>query len=261
MSALLLLRAVPAASLLAVPDALGVQRAADDLVAHAREVLHAAAAHEHHRVLLQVVADARDVGGHLDATGEADTSDLPQRRVRLLRRGRVHAGAHPAALRGTLQRRGLGLLDLVLAALADQLVDRGHGVAWSSYLRWVVLSVWCCARRARWCRSCSGLPRPRSSATVRPPRSGVSPFPWAGRCRRTGLGRPSRLGAAPPPAIGREVVPDVRNRTPRRTANGSRPRAPWAQLTTIPAPNWPVQTGSPSRLRALGHTRGAGSSG
>src|SRR5207253_154378 len=76
MSALLLLRAVPAASLLAVPDALGVQRAADDLVAHAGEVLHAAAAHEHHRVLLQVVADARDVGGHLDATGEADTSDL-----------------------------------------------------------------------------------------------------------------------------------------------------------------------------------------
>src|SRR3954452_11184386 len=117
------------------------------------------------------------------------------------------------------------------------------------------------------CWSCSvvpvllGSPRPRSPATVRPPRSGVSPFPWAGRCRRTGLGRPSRLGAATPPAIGREVVPDVRNRTPRRTANGSRPRAPWAQLTTIPAPNWPVQTGSPSRLRALGHTRGAGSSG
>src|SRR4051794_11928317 len=127
MSALLLLRAVPAASLLAVADALGVQRAADDLVAHAREVLHAAAAHEHHRVLLQVVADTGDVGGDLDATGEADASDLAQRRVRLLRRRRVDARADTAALRGTLQRRSLGLLDLVLAALADQLVDRGHG--------------------------------------------------------------------------------------------------------------------------------------
>src|ERR671926_237995 len=127
MSALLLLRAVPAASLLAVADTLGVQRAADDLVAHAGEVLHAAAAHEHHRVLLQVVAHARDVGGHLDATRQADPSDLAQRRVRLLRRRRVDARAHAAALRGTLQRRGLGLLDLVLAALADQLLDRGHG--------------------------------------------------------------------------------------------------------------------------------------
>src|ERR687884_1570752 len=127
MSALLLLRAVPAASLLAVADALGVQRAADDLVAHAGEVLHTTAAHEHHRVLLQVVADAGDVGGHLDAAGEADAGDLAQRRVRLLRRRRVDARAHAAALRGTLQRRGLGLLDLVLAALADQLVDRGHG--------------------------------------------------------------------------------------------------------------------------------------
>src|SRR3712207_8369786 len=57
-SALLLLRAVAAASLLAVADTLGVQRATDDLVADAGEVLHAAAAHEHHRVLLQVVADA-----------------------------------------------------------------------------------------------------------------------------------------------------------------------------------------------------------
>src|ERR671916_3301443 len=127
MSALLLLRAVTAAGLLAVADTLGVQRAADDLVAHAREVLHAAAAHEHHRVLLQVVADARDVGGHLDATGEPDAGDLAQRRVRLLRRRRVDARADSAALGRTLQRRSLGLLDLVLAALADQLVDRGHG--------------------------------------------------------------------------------------------------------------------------------------
>src|SRR3954447_10131366 len=35
--------------------------------------------------------------------------------------------------------------------------------------------------------------------------------------------------------------------SPRRTANGSRPRAPWARLTTIPAAKWPVQTGSPCR--------------
>src|SRR5919204_5577986 len=91
MSALLLLRAVPAARLLAVADALGVQRAANDLVPHAGEVLHPAAADEHDRVLLQVVADARDVGGHLDLAAELDPSDLAQRRVRLLRGGGVHA--------------------------------------------------------------------------------------------------------------------------------------------------------------------------
>src|SRR6476620_4340831 len=202
MSALLLLRAVPAASLLAVADALGVQRAADDLVAHAREVLHTAAAHEHHRVLLQVVADARDVGGHLDATGEADASDLAQRRVRLLRRRRVDAGAHPAALRGTLERRGLGLLDLVLAALADQLVDRGHGLPGSptcagSCSRLVLNDVVLCWSYS-WCRSCSEPGRLRPWATVRPPRSGGSPFPGPADEGRTGLRRPSRLGAAHP---------------------------------------------------------------
>src|SRR3954451_6060369 len=148
MSALLLLRAVPAASLLAVADALGVQRAADDLVTHTREVLHTAAAHEHHRVLLQVVTDAGDVGGHLDAAGEPDTGDLAQRRVRLLRGRGVHAGAHPSALGGTLQRRGLGLLDLVLAALADQLVDRGHGWPGSPT----------CAGSCSGCGACSDVP-------------------------------------------------------------------------------------------------------
>src|SRR6476619_2297391 len=127
-SALLLLGAVAAASLLAVLHALGVERAADDLVADTGKVLHTAAAHEHDRVLLQVVADTRDVGRDLDAAGQAHAGDLPQRGVRLLRGGRVDTRAHPASLGRTLQSGRLVLRHLVLAALADQLVDGGHRV-------------------------------------------------------------------------------------------------------------------------------------
>src|SRR3712207_127887 len=65
--ALLLLHAVLRAGLLAVADAGGVERPADDLVAHARKVLDAAATDEHDRVLLEVVPLAGDVGGDLDA--------------------------------------------------------------------------------------------------------------------------------------------------------------------------------------------------
>src|ERR671911_27584 len=86
-SALLLLRAVTAASLLAVLHALGVERAADDLVAHTGEVLHTTAADEHDRVLLEVVPHAGDVGGDLDAAGEPHAGDLAERGVRLLGRG------------------------------------------------------------------------------------------------------------------------------------------------------------------------------
>src|SRR5262249_5371954 len=74
-SALLLLRAVTAAGLLAVAHALGVERATDDLVTDTGEVAHPAAAHEHDRVLLQVVTDARDVRGYLDVTGEPYPGD------------------------------------------------------------------------------------------------------------------------------------------------------------------------------------------
>src|SRR4051795_3240278 len=106
---LLLLHAVLRAGLLAVADAGGVERPADDLVAHARQVLDAAAADEHDRVLLQVVALARDVGRDLHRAGDPHAGDLAKRRVRLLRRGRVHAGADAAAL---------GRGDLLLAPLA-----------------------------------------------------------------------------------------------------------------------------------------------
>src|SRR6188508_3392358 len=103
MSALVLLRPVAAAGLLAVLDRLRVQRAANDLVPDAGEILHPATTHEHDRVLLQVVALTRDVGGDLDAVGEPDARDLAQRGVRLLRRGGVDAGADAAALRAPLQ--------------------------------------------------------------------------------------------------------------------------------------------------------------
>src|SRR5918994_4716944 len=49
------LGAVAAAGLLAVLHAGGVEGAADDLVAHARQVADTTAAHQHDRVLLQVV--------------------------------------------------------------------------------------------------------------------------------------------------------------------------------------------------------------
>src|SRR3954453_871060 len=92
MSALLLLRAVAAAGLLAVLDTLGVERAADDLVADTGKVLHPAAADEHDRVLLEVVADTGDVSGDLDAARQAHAGDLAESRVRLLRSRGVDAG-------------------------------------------------------------------------------------------------------------------------------------------------------------------------
>src|SRR3954469_23638764 len=127
-SALLLLGAVAAASLLTVLDALGVEGAADDLVADAGEGLHPAAADEHDRVLLEVVAHARDVSGDLDATRQAHAGDLAESGVRLLRGGGVDAGADATALRRPLQGRRLVLRHLVLAALADQLLNGGHRV-------------------------------------------------------------------------------------------------------------------------------------
>src|SRR5207344_1906742 len=144
--ALLLLGAVLATGLLPGLDSLCVERAADDLVAHTGEVLHTTTTHQHHRVLLQVVTFARDVGGDLDLAGQLDARDLPKRRVRLLRGGSVHASAHTATLRAALEGRGLDLGDLVAATLTDQLVDGWHVPASCVLLlvtSWFSKSVYC----------------------------------------------------------------------------------------------------------------------
>src|SRR5215212_933306 len=111
-----LLRTVLRARLLPVLDACGVEAAADHVIAHAGQILHTAAADQHHRVLLQVVAFAADVADHLEAVGEANLRDLPEGRVGLLRGGRVHARADATAERVRLERRRLLLLHDVAAA-------------------------------------------------------------------------------------------------------------------------------------------------
>src|ERR1700733_2476242 len=197
MSALLLLRAVAAACLLTVADALGVQGTADDLVAHAGQVTHPSAAHQHDGVLLEVVSHPRAVGGDLDLAGQPDPGHLAQRRVRLLGRGRVDPGAHPAALRAALQRGRLVLGYLVLPPFADQLLDRGHRV--SVFLR---------RARRRECfpslmiswpsgLTCSfhSLPVPPRSGVSAAPEIGAGPQPSPGTTKREVSARPAH---APP---------------------------------------------------------------
>src|SRR5579864_3890005 len=73
------LGAVFRTALLAVLDALGVEHAAQDVVAHARQVLDPAAADHHHRMFLKVVPLAGDVADYLEAVGQAHLCDLAQR--------------------------------------------------------------------------------------------------------------------------------------------------------------------------------------
>src|SRR5690349_2179812 len=120
------LRAVLRTALLTVLDALGIQHAAENVVAHARQVLDAAAADHDHRVLLQVMAFTGDVTDHLEAIGQTHLGDLTKRRVRLLRGRGVDARADTALLRRLLQRRHLLARLLHRARTCDQLVDRRH---------------------------------------------------------------------------------------------------------------------------------------
>src|SRR5437879_649671 len=120
------LRAILRTALLAVLDALGIEDAAEDVVAHAGQILDAAAADHDHGVLLKVMAFTRNIADHLEAIGQAHLGDLAKRRVRLLRGRGVDARAHAALLRRLLQRRHLLARLLHRTRACDQLVDRRH---------------------------------------------------------------------------------------------------------------------------------------
>jgi hypothetical protein len=120
------LGAVLRARLHASLDALAVELAADDVVAHAGEVVHASTAHQDQRVLLEIVLLAADVGGDFLAVREPYACDLAQRRVRLLRGHGLDLQADATLERIGFQLRALALAALMLAPLADELINRGH---------------------------------------------------------------------------------------------------------------------------------------
>lgn len=98
------------------------------MIPHTRTILRPAAAHQHDRVLLDIVALARDVGGDDGARRQLDTRRLALARVGLLGPHDAHAQAH-ALLRRVVrvgQRRRDGVAGaLALARAAEDLVERG----------------------------------------------------------------------------------------------------------------------------------------
>ena len=113
-------------TLLAIRNTDRIERSANHVVAHARQVLHAAATNQHDRVLLQIVTNTRDVGRDFDPVGQANASHLAQRRIWLLGRLRIHAGANPTLLRRTLERRAGRLVLDLLASFANKLIYCRH---------------------------------------------------------------------------------------------------------------------------------------
>jgi hypothetical protein len=116
------LGAILRTALLPIGNTDRVQRSANHVIPDTRQVLHAPAADQHNRVLLQIVSDTRDVGRDLDAVCQTNASHLAQRRIRFLRSLCVDARANPALLRRTLERRAGRLVFNLLTTFANKLI-------------------------------------------------------------------------------------------------------------------------------------------
>ncbi len=132
------LGSVTRATLAALLKTCRVEFAAHDGVLHT-DVFHATATKKHHRVFLEVMAFAGNVGSDFHAVGEAHTGDLADSRVRFARGFGSHLGAH-ATLKGrwivgrtilegveaTRKSQDFRLAAFVLATLLRELIDGSH---------------------------------------------------------------------------------------------------------------------------------------
>jgi hypothetical protein len=67
---------VKAPALPATLNSGGIEMASYNMVFHSREIFNLTAPDEDDTVLLELVADTRNIGGHFDAIREPDPSDL-----------------------------------------------------------------------------------------------------------------------------------------------------------------------------------------
>src|SRR5574343_397624 len=112
--------------LLTILDTLGIQRAANGVIAHTRQILDTTTTDQDNRVFLQVVAFTADIGDDFKAIGQTNFTNLTQGGVRLFRSRGVHTGANAALLRALFQSRNLALGLLGHSWLAHELVDGRH---------------------------------------------------------------------------------------------------------------------------------------
>src|SRR5438477_8507370 len=92
------LGAVFRTALAAIFDALGIERATDDVVTHTGQVFDPAAPDQDDRMLLQVVALARNIARDLEPVRKAHPRHFAQCGIRLFPRGCVGARAYAAPL-------------------------------------------------------------------------------------------------------------------------------------------------------------------
>jgi hypothetical protein len=78
---LLLLRALSAifgTALLTILNPSEVKGTANNVITHTRQILYPATTNQNHGVLLKIVTDTWNIGGHNDSIGQTDTGYLTQ---------------------------------------------------------------------------------------------------------------------------------------------------------------------------------------
>jgi hypothetical protein len=99
-------RSVLGAALLSVLNAYGVQSTADDVIPNSRKVLHPPPSNENNGVLLEVVANPRDISSNFHSIGQPYPGNLSKCGIRFFGSGRIYPNTYPSFLGRSRKSRG-----------------------------------------------------------------------------------------------------------------------------------------------------------
>jgi hypothetical protein len=120
------LGAVLGSTLLPIGDADRIKRSTHDMIPDAGKILDSAPAHQHDGMLLKIMPNPWNIRSHFDPIRQANPRHFSQRRVGLLRGGRIDAKTDASLLRASLQCGALRLRLDEPTSLAHKLIDSRH---------------------------------------------------------------------------------------------------------------------------------------
>ena len=118
------LGSVLGAALAAFFHADGVEGSADYVIANSGKVFDPATSNHNDRVLLEIMSDTRNIGGHLDSIGQPNSGDLAQCRVRFLGCLGIDPDANAPTLWAAVESWTFGSAFRRLARAPNKLINR-----------------------------------------------------------------------------------------------------------------------------------------
>ena len=121
-----LFRSIFRTTLLPVRNPCSIKGPANNMISDTGKIFNTPSPNQHNRMLLEIMANSRNISRYLEPVRHPDTSDLSQGRVRFFRGSRIHPDTHTPPLRAASQCGAFAFFLQLFSTTPNKLINRRH---------------------------------------------------------------------------------------------------------------------------------------